>query len=43
MQKFVDTIKNNLPSVDTLASNGFGNQDMNQIFKKLIQAFQLAE
>jgi hypothetical protein len=43
MQKFVDTIKNDLPSSETLAANGFGNQDMNQIFNKLIQAFQLAE
>jgi hypothetical protein len=43
MQKFVDTIKNDLPSADTLASNGFVNPDMNQIFNKLTQAFQLAE
>jgi hypothetical protein len=41
MQKFVETIKNDLPSADTLASNGFVNPDMNQIFNKLIQAFQL--
>ncbi|CAH8294100.1 hypothetical protein EV196_108253 [Mariniflexile fucanivorans] len=41
LKKFVDTIKDDLPSTDTLTSNGFGNQDMNQIFNKLIQAFQL--
>ena len=43
MQKFVATIKDDLPSTDTLTSNGFINPDMNQIFNKLIQAFQLAE
>ncbi|MFY8187476.1 MAG: hypothetical protein ACOVLC_05895 [Flavobacterium sp.] len=43
MQKFVDEIKNDLPSADTLSSNGFGNQDMNQIFNKLKQAFHLSE
>ena len=43
MQKFVYTIKDDLPSAETLATNGFGNQDMRQIFNKLIQAFQLAE
>lgn len=41
MQKFVTSIKDDLPSPETLASNGFGNQDMNQIFNNLIQAFQL--
>ncbi|OUD35328.1 hypothetical protein [Flavobacterium sp. FPG59] len=41
MQKFVDTIKDDLPSPEVLAANGFGNQDMNQIFNKLIQVFQL--
>ena len=41
MQKFVDTIKDDFPSPEVLAANGFGNQDMNQIFNKLIQVFQL--
>lgn len=41
MQKFVDTIKNDLPSPDIFAANGFGNQDMNVIFNRLVKSFQL--
>lgn len=41
MQRFVDTIKDDLPSPEIFAKNGFGNQDMNEIYKKLIQIFQL--
>jgi hypothetical protein len=41
MQKFADTIKNDLPSTEIFAANGFGNQDMNILFNKLLQVFKL--
>ncbi|MFA5296694.1 MAG: hypothetical protein WC389_00635 [Lutibacter sp.] len=41
MQKFVDTIKNELPSPEIFAANKFGNQDMKEIFNRLVKVFQL--
>ena len=41
MQKFVDVIKNDMPSPEIFAANGFGNQDMNEIFNRLVKSFQL--
>lgn len=41
MQKFVDTIKNDLPQQNIFKDSGFGNQDMGAIFNRLVKAFQL--
>ena len=41
MQKFVDAIKNDLPSPEIFAANGFGNQDMGAIFNRLVESFGL--
>ena len=38
---FAKTIKNDLPDAQILKNNGFGKQDIKQIFKTFIKMFNL--
>lgn len=41
MQRFVDTIKNELPHPDIFKNNGFGTQDMQAVFNQFVKSFGL--
>ncbi|MNP98401.1 hypothetical protein D3C85_110180 [compost metagenome] len=41
LQKFADTVKNELPDPAIFDGNGFGKQDMQFIFDRLVKMFQL--
>lgn len=41
MQKFVDTVKDDLPDPAIFKANGFGTQDMQDVFTQLVKSFGL--
>ena len=41
LQEFANSVAPLLPSPATLKSNGFGNQDMKEVFSAFCKAFQL--
>jgi len=43
LQKFANVIKNELPDPIIFKDNGFGNQDMQQVFNRFVKSFQLSE
>ena len=43
LQSFANTVKEDLPDPAIFKENGFGKQDMQVIYKQLLQSFNLAE
>ncbi|MFM7856251.1 MAG: hypothetical protein ACKO96_31100 [Flammeovirgaceae bacterium] len=43
MQRFVDSIKKDLPHPDIFKKNGFGTQDMQAVFNQLVKSFGLTK
>lgn len=43
LQRFADVVKNELPNPAIFEGNGFGKQDMQEIFNRFVKLFQLME
>lgn len=41
LQRFADTLKNELPNPEIFSGNGFGKQDMQEVFNRFVKLFQL--